>query len=50
MVHWSMIVFQGCKGQAKGALAGRREPNKKHKRKLVDLKRKLVDFEKTMIT
>jgi len=52
MVPWSTIVFQGRKGQAKGALlAGRREPSKKlNRRKLVDFKRKLVNFEKTMIT
>ncbi|WVZ51905.1 hypothetical protein U9M48_003005 [Paspalum notatum var. saurae] len=44
MVPWSTIVFQGHKGQAKGALlAGRREPSKKlNRRKLVDFKRKLT--------
>ncbi|WVZ63409.1 hypothetical protein U9M48_013043 [Paspalum notatum var. saurae] len=44
MVPWSTIVFQGRKGQAKGALlASRREPSKKLKRrKLVDFKRKLT--------
>ncbi|WVZ76356.1 hypothetical protein U9M48_024336 [Paspalum notatum var. saurae] len=43
-----MIVFQGRKGQAKGALlAGHREPSKKlNRRKLEDLKRKLTFSQK----